>query len=258
MMPQSVCGRPYRGINLLLLGLAPYADPRWLTFRKAQELGGHVRKGEKATTVTFWKFLDIENDDPNLARRVPLLKCYSVFNAEQIADLDLPRLVREDHHRPIERAEQIIRDLPWDLEIKEGKAAYWSPSDPDAVTMPRKNAFDSAESYYSVLLHEIAHASGHESRLNRDMGGHFGDPTYGFEELVAQITSAFLCCHAGIENTTPSDASYISGWLKALKDDPKAIVRAAGQAQRAADYLLGGTQDLEPLPTFPHLLTTSE
>lgn len=244
-MPQSVDGRAYRGINLLLLGLAPYADPRWITFRKAQELGGHVRKGERSTTVTFWRFLDIENDDANLARRVPMLKTYNVFNVEQVAGLDLPIIAREDHHEPIEQAEQILRDLPWALTVKSGNAAYWSPSDPDSVTMPPRSSFKSIEGYYSVLVHEVAHASGHESRLNRDQSGHFGDPTYGFEELVAQITSAFLCCHAGIANTTPTDASYIAGWLKVLKDDPKAIVRAAGQAQRAADFLLGGTPGVE-------------
>lgn len=250
LMPQSVCGRPYRGINLLLLGLKHFADPRWITFRKALELGGHVRKGERAATVTFWKFLDIENDNPELARRVPLLKAYNIFNVEQVDGLDLPRLTFEDHHEPIERAEQIIRDLPWELEICEGKAAYWSPSNPDSVTMPPKSSFDSVESYYSVLLHEISHASGHASRLDRDMSGIFGDPIYGFEELVAQICSAFLCCHAGITNTTPNDAAYISGWLKTLKNDPKAIVRAAGQAQRAADYLIGRTSEIEPKAGF--------
>ncbi|WP_369669056.1 zincin-like metallopeptidase domain-containing protein, partial [Enterococcus faecium] len=109
---------------------------------------------------------------------------------------------------PNEKAERIIANLPWNLKINEGLAAFWSPSQPDAVTMPKQSTFHSMEEWYATLFHEVGHATGHSSKLDRDMAHH--DTAYSFEELVAEFTAAMLCAHCGIDNTMGNTASYIA------------------------------------------------
>ena len=239
ILPQSVRGRTYRGLNLLILSMQSYSDPRWVTFNHVKELGGSVRKGERATWISFWQ--QVEREERNGDKKsFPLMRPYAVFNIAQCEGLELQPLKTElCDGTPIERAEEVIRNLPWDLTIKTGSAAYWSPSDPNSVTMPAPKSFESMDAFYSTLFHEVAHATGHSTRLSRDMSGHFGEETYGFEELVAQFTAAFVCAQIGIDGTSQEDASYVGGWAKTLRDSPKMILKAAGQAQRAADFILG-------------------
>jgi antirestriction protein ArdC len=245
VLPQSIRGHVYRGINLFILGMQPYGDPRWLTFNKARELGGTVRKGEKSVVAYFWNWVKSDATNPD-SKEIPLLKVYRVFNVEQCDSLDVqPFSADQCDGTPIDRAEKVIANLPWPLRIKTGNAAYWMPSDPDSVTMPAAKSFRSMDAYYSTLFHELAHATGASSRLNRDMSGHFGDSAYGFEELVAQFTAAFVCAHVGIDNTTNADAAYIQGWAKALRNDRRMIFRAATSAQRAADYILQVPREAE-------------
>ncbi len=108
--------------------------------------------------------------------------------------------------------------------------------------MPKPESFCSAEEYYSVLYHELTHASGHQSRLNRKgITGHnsFGTSDYGKEELIAEMGAAFLCGFTGIENKTiDNSAAYVQGWIKAIKEDKKIVITAAAAAQKAADYIL--------------------
>lgn len=245
----ALSNRVYRGVNVLLLGLAPYTDHRWLTFKQVAEKGGTVRKGEKSTMVVLWKFpasTASEDEEPDVVRRhVPLLRYYSVFNAEQCDGLDLP-----DIHRPldlanhrIERAELLVKHMPDPPRIVEaGFSAWYRPSD-DMVNIPPIHRFRSADAFYATLFHELGHATGHESRLNRSgvtAEVRFGSGEYSKEELVAELASAFCCAAISLDNHLIEDsASYINGWLGVLKADPKAMVIAAAQAQKAADHIRG-------------------
>jgi antirestriction protein ArdC len=255
--PQNLISRkPYRGVNVFLLHSMSYASPFWLTFKQAQELGGHVRKGEKACPVVFWKWLDKESgerDDKGKAKadRIPLLRYYSVFNVAQcdgIPESRIPALSGSTRqHEPIDQAERIAANMPSRPAIQHGGAwaCYW-PSF-DRVDMPEASAFRSGEDYYSVLFHELTHATGHESRLARKgVAGSdgewsaFGSTPYAKEELVAEMGSAFLCGQAGIvERTIDQSAAYVANWLQRLRDDNRLIVTAAAQAQKAADFILG-------------------
>jgi antirestriction protein ArdC len=209
--PQNLISRkPYRGVNVFLLNAMHYSSPFWLTFKQAQELGGHVRKGEKSCPVVFWKWLDVTNKDTNEPQRIPLLRYYSVFNVAQCEGISIPTVaqpVRE--HTPIEAAQKIIGAMPKRPEIKLGLAhAFYSPAG-DFVGMPSAEQFKTGEDFYSVLFHELCHSTGHESRLNRKgMSGtegnwsSFGSNPYAKEELVREMGAAFLCGEAGIVERT--------------------------------------------------------
>lgn len=228
-------GRPYRGINVFLLGLMSYADPRWGTFKAMKEAGGSVRKGEKATYVILWKPVK-RNDDEETSYM--LLKQYAVFNADQCDGL--PELPVGEEIVPLEAAEAIVTGYigPTISVNGVGMAAYSQTL--DLVTMPPTPSFTSTEGYYSTLFHELLHSTGHKDRLDRLESGGFGTGPYAKEELVAEMGAAMLCGIAGIENLD-SSASYVSGWLERLQNDPKLVVQAAAQAQRGADLILGTT-----------------
>lgn len=247
MSPQSVTGHAYSGINAILLGLSGYTDPRWLTFRKANELGGHVRKGEKSMPVVLWKPIEreVEKDDGETeAKTIWLLRYYSVFNVEQCDGLSLPTIDMPQEFDPIQTAEGIIAAMPNSPSIdhKGGDRAYYSPSS-DEVHLPLRAAFESAGEYYSTAFHELGHSTGHNKRLNRhdlETGiAPFGSEVYSKEELVAEFCAALLCNQSGIENTIDNSAAYIQGWAKVLKKDKRLVVTAASQGQRAADFILG-------------------
>lgn len=242
-------GKAYRGINTLLLGCQGWADPNWLTFRQAKERGGQVRKGEKATPVIFWKWLFKDENgkpvsDPKAAsKRIPLLRYYSVFNVEQCdgveTNWEAPPLA---DHEPIENAQKIIEGMPNAPKTTHNEArAYYSPVE-DRVNLPKLGLFNSPEEYYSTAFHELAHATGHKSRLDRDgvTGTHsFGSADYSKEELVAEMAAAMLCGHAGCETATlANSANYLASWIKVLKGDNTLAIKAGGQAQKAVDYIL--------------------
>lgn len=233
--PQNMNGRPYRGVNVFLLSLMPYADPRWGTFKAMKAAGGSVRKGEKATHVILWKPVHRgEGEEQETAYM--LLRQYPVFNAEQCDDL--PELPDEREHVPLEAAEAIVNGYIGPT-ISGGQLAAYSET-LDLVVMPRAESFLSAEGYYSTFFHELVHSTGHKDRLNRLESGGYGTGPYAKEELVAEMGAAMLCGVAGIENLDQS-ASYIDGWLDALKRDGKLVVQAAAQAQKGADLIFGTT-----------------
>jgi antirestriction protein ArdC len=248
-----VTGRPYRGINALLLTCAVFRSPYWVTLRQANHLGGHIKRNERGSTVVFWKLLehDTEIDEGQTqTRMVPLARCYTIFNVEQCEGLDehIPTST-EKQFKPVERAEAVIATIPRPPEIRHGaRRACYGPAE-DVVHMPAPEAFAPAEEYYSTLLHELAHATGHKSRLARpsvvDVQA-FGSHAYSKEELVAEIGAAFLCAHCGIDNATlENSAAYINAWLERLKVDPRLIVHSAAQAQKAADYILAHNEENE-------------
>lgn len=254
-MPRNlVSKKEYRGINVFLLSAMPYSSPYWLTYRQAQERGGHVRPGEKSTIVTFWKLMDRNpSEEETVTGKTPLLRYYNVFNLEQCEGIACPEpegTVNE--FTPIEKAEQIIKDMPKPPTIiYGGNRAFYRPSE-DRVQMPHEYTFERSEDFYAVLFHELSHSTGAVNRLARKEvmeRNAFGSDDYSAEELVAEFAASFLCAVVGISNETiEMSAAYIDGWLSVLKRDKKLLITAAAQAQRAADFILNrrfGTEDGE-------------
>jgi antirestriction protein ArdC len=247
-------GKPYRGINVLLLWSSPYSSPFWLTFKQAQELKGTVRKGERGTPIVFFKQLpeSAKKDDESTREdeRTPFVLChYTVFNIEQCDGLMLPQIEQPTTAPEIDEnevCEGIVTG--WEkrpslhLTSATECRAYYRPAT-DSVHMPARFRFVDAPHYYSTLFHELVHSTGHESRLNRTFGDHFGDELYSKEELVAEMGAAFLCAIAGIDNehTDRNTTAYIQNWIARLEADNRLIVHAAANAQRAADCILGNT-----------------
>ncbi|MEA2950919.1 MAG: hypothetical protein QOJ96_439 [Alphaproteobacteria bacterium] len=260
--PLRANGIPYRGINVLMLwseAMAKnYSAPVWMTFKQALDLKGHVRKGETGTLVVYADAITRTETDgesgEDSERRIPFLKGYTVFNVDQIEGLpDHYHAKPERRPDPIQRiarAEMFVKATA--AEIRHGGArAFYSPAR-DFVAMPPFEAFRDAESYYAVLIHELTHWTMHKSRLDRDMGRkRHGDAGYAMEELVAELGAAFVLADLDLTPQVREEhAAYIQTWLKALKDDKRAIFTAASHAQRAADYLHGLQGDsLEPAGT---------
>ena len=257
-MPRNlVSKKPYRGVNVFLLSASKYISPFWLTMRQANELGGHIRKGEESTAVVFWKIEDAKRGTDDLDteksseknRRRFLLRFYRVWNLEQCelpqAVLDkLPKMETHEHD-PIEAAERIIAAMPNPPEIQHaGSKAFYSPIT-DRITLPPRELFASAEEYYATALHETVHSSGSQKRLAREgicEAAPFGSAVYSKEELCAEMGAAFLCAEARISAAViENQAAYVAGWLKKLRDDRKLLIHAAAQAQRAADFILNRT-----------------
>lgn len=240
--------KPYRGINTLCLWAAAqqkgYERGEWATYPQWQERGAQVRKGEKATTVVFWKFADssAETQDDGeehtvSSSRLLFSRGYAVFNAAQVdgytpkADSETPIQER------IERAEVFFQRINARV-VHLGNRAFYSPGD-DTITLPPFAAFFAPIDYYSTRAHETGHWTGPAGRCNRELGKRFADNAYSVEELVAELTAAFTLAHLGLSTEPrPDHAQYIASWLKVLKADKRAIFTAASKAQQAADYMI--------------------
>jgi len=241
-------GRAYSGINILILWGAVvqngFPGQGWLTYRQAAALGGNVRKGEHGTTVVYADRF-IPEDEKRRAREsgeeaqaIPFLKRFTVFNTAQCEGLPDDITVAAPLPPPglIEpTVEALIKATAIDFRIG-GDRAFYMPT-LDYVAVPPPQAYFEPINWHRTALHEIGHASGHHSRLNRDLSGSFGTRKYAFEELVAEMSSAFCCASLGIVPTV-RHADYIGSWLEVLREDNRAIVRAASQASRAADWIL--------------------
>jgi antirestriction protein ArdC len=249
--------RAYRGINIVMLSMARFASPYWLTYRQAAEMGGHIRAGEAGMPVIFFKMLD-HSDAPNRprsessgnpesrSRSIPILRYYTVFNLQQCENLPVPESVAiTTPIAPISACEAIVQGMPNrpTIEHIQGQAFYNRTR--DLVNMPPQGLFEHSESYYSTLFHELVHATGHPARLDRQTlveAGKFGDENYSKEELVAEMGATFLCSLAGIENQTiENSAAYISNWLTKLRTDRKLLVQAGSAAQKAVDFITNTT-----------------
>ena len=240
--------RPYRGINTLVLQMAAlergWSDPRWLTYRQAEQAGGHVLRGEHGTRVVLWKWIEKRSaEDPEQVERFPLLRLYSVFNVAQCEGVRLPDRGKSCCPDPLERAEAVIAGYRDGPEIRHGaESAYYVP-ERDEVHLPERSQFTDAHGYYATLFHELAHSTGHPKRLGREgyrTAARFGSERYSQEELVAEFAAAFLGSEAGIDpSRVEQSAAYIASWLRVLDDDRRLVVVAAAQGQRAADHILG-------------------
>jgi putative DNA primase/helicase len=259
-----VSGKRYRGINALHLMSEGRSDPRWLTYRQAQAMDAQVRAGEKGTAIQYWKFAEerpLEHDGkPVLDGRGqpvkqtvklerPRVFFATVFNAEQIDGLP-PLAPRKEHAwDPIERAERILKASGAVIQHDERDAAYYRLRT-DTIHQPGKGQFPDAASYYAVSLHELGHWTGHSKRLDRDLAHPFGSEGYAREELRAEIASMMLGNEIGIGHDPQRHAAYVGSWIKALRDDPLEIFRAAADAEKMCEYVLGleqkQLQDLSP------------
>jgi antirestriction protein ArdC len=264
----AVSGKPYRGVNVLALWAAAdamgYRSNEWATYKQWQEKGAHVRKGEKSSLVVFWKIGDAkgadsdETDDGGKVaeaeedRGRPILaRGYVVFNADQVdgytpkaAASPIPAQVQQQER--IAHADQFFQALGADIR-HGGNRAYYRPAT-DHIQMPPFEAFHDPIAYYAILGHEATHWTGPKHRLDRDLTGRFGNEAYAAEELIAELSAAFLSADLGLTNEPrPDHAAYVANWLKVLKNDNRAIFTAAGKAQQAVDYL-HGLQEPEVTP----------
>ena len=265
-------GKPYRGINTILLGCRFAASPWWMTYRQALERGGHVRKGERGAMVVKYGTFDLKSEPDTTPdgkkRKGAYLRSFTVFNATQIDGIKFPQNPQSpalSQARRIEQAEAIVRAMPQCPAIHEGRGtrALYRPS-LDEIEMPAFGSFEKAEAYHLTLFHELGHATGHASRLNRaSLTKHdgFGGPVYSQEELVAEMTAAFVGMEAGlVKDRHEQSAAYLNSWLSVLKskDHRRWIVQAASQATHAADFILGTNADEEIAADHQSQPATSE
>ncbi|VTZ27064.1 Antirestriction protein ArdC [Methylocella tundrae] len=244
----AATGRRYRGINTFVLGISPLAfasqDPRWCSYKQAAERGWQVRRGETSTKIFFYKQHEVkdptspEGDDASV-KRIPLMRSFSVFHASQIEGIPefTPPGAPKTLPERIEDAEIILKNSGVIIRLG-GDRAFFCPAT-DHIQLPPDHAFASPEERASSALHELAHASGAAHRLARDLTGKYGSALYSIEELKAELASVFIGNEIGLPSDIPNHASYISSWIGLLKDDRRAIFRAAADAQKIADYLLG-------------------
>ena len=252
--PQNAVSRKnYRGINVLLLGLnESYQSRYFATFRQWRDLGGSVRRGEHGTRVVFWKPIEkkVANDDGETETEAFfLLREYCVFNVEQTEGKALdtfrvqPGINGGNDFKDCELAENIMAATNADIRFG-GNRAFYQPQD-DFIQMPPKASFENEHSYYATLAHEACHWSGHETRLSRlNTNARFGNASYAFEELVAEIGGCFLCNEMNIPQSTDlaNHHAYLAHWLTVLQQDHGAILRAAGQAAKAVDFITAFSQ----------------
>ena len=213
-----------------------FSDSRWMTYKQAQAEGGQVRKGEHGTTAIFYTTLEKENDDGE-TDYIPMLKTFTVFNVEQIDSLPLSdeAVFPAETFEPLPQVEALFRNSGATI-IEKGQNAFFAPST-DEIRLPERCLFTDAANFYATGLHELVHWSGAKSRLNREMKGKFGSEGYAFEELIAELGSAFLMADLGIVGEVQHE-SYIASWLKALKNDKRFIFKAASAASKAHRYLM--------------------
>lgn len=233
----AATGRPYNGINLLILGSMPFADLGWLTFKQALDVGGNVRKGEKGTGVIFWKFEARKDEETGKTKTVPFARMYTVFNVAQCDGIIADKLKRPaaptigdtDMNALTSRAGATVRH--------GGDKAFYTTNG-DFVSLPSLSAFRGIDHYQATLAHELTHWTGHKSRCAREFGKRFGDQAYAFEELVAEIGSAFLCARHGVALDGLQHPAYLANWLQVLKADKRAIFTASSKAKEAATFLM--------------------
>ena len=243
--------KDYNGINTLILWLQQqahgYKSNEWGTFRQWKEKGANVKKGEKSSMIIFYKRVEKKDEANTDDERAfyNCLKSYCVFNADQVEGYEPTVTLETGDFGTVERIAEIEKFVASSgavINEDQGRASF-SPAD-DVINMPPKGLFfdngqSATENYYAVLLHELTHWTGGKSRLDREQVGRTTDEQkYAFEELIAELGSAFLCSHFRIKQHGRDDHTrYIKSWLRALKNDKKFIFKAASQAQKAVDFL---------------------
>jgi antirestriction protein ArdC len=249
----SFCPRPpiqTRKINHTLpiykYSLPPTIKPHWLTALQAEKLGGRVKENEAETKILFWGRYRTQKESSDDVSDSPFMRLYTVYNSLQCEGISVPK-ENKTIFNPIEECERVIEEMPDRPRIAHSGnyACYWPQ--PDKIMIPEKNTFENEPEYYCTLFHELCHATGHETRLNRksikDIKP-FGSEDYSREELIAEIGASFLCGITGIENKTINNSvSYIHHWIERLHRDKRLISMTAQQAQKAVNYIQGINKD---------------
>jgi antirestriction protein ArdC len=241
----AVSNRPYSGCNVLLLWTARergWPTPRFLTFKQAKEAGGTVRAGEKGEHVFFVKRIVVKDKKTEEDKSISMMRVYSVFNVAQCDGL--PESIVKGKHIEAPKnteercalADSFVATLGADIREGAGEA-YYAPG-ADFVSLPSFESFKSAAGFQNTRFHELGHWTGHKSRNDRNLRNAFGTKDYAAEELVAELTAAFLCAEFSIDGEL-RHAGYIATWSKLLRDDSKAFFKACSAAQKAADYMRG-------------------
>jgi antirestriction protein ArdC len=242
----AISRRAYSGVNVLILWCEAdekgYASSEWLTFKQALDKGGHVRSGEQGTQIVLLKRLDkteVSDTGEETTKSFSMLRTFTVFNVSQCDGLNLKGYEATLTGGATEDGLSVdfmnavrATKIPFN---HGGDRAYYSPT-LDRIQMPELASFKDAGSYQATLAHELGHATGHKSRLNRQFGEGFGTPKYAFEELVAELCSAFTCAEFGLQGEL-RHADYLGHWIQVLKNDNKAIFSAASKASKAVAFL---------------------
>lgn len=279
--PQNlVSKRPYHGVNVFVTACQGYTSPFWVTMNQLRQIGGcdpgfcrkkhehaHVRKGETGTPIVFWSSREVSRQkvgepEPH-TDRIFLARYSHVWNVAQVTGVEgkvpADETVVERAFEPITECERIVQELTLRgapaIEHRIDQRAYYQ-AHVDRIVIPRPETFHSAADYYATLFHELAHATGHPSRLNRETlvdRTAFGDTNYSEEELVAEFAATFLCGVAGIENNVvDNSAAYVASWSNKLQSDKHLVLRAASKAQKAADFILGAVEEAAPVDGEAH------
>lgn len=257
-------GKAYQGINTLLLMSAcmehGWTDNRFATFKQGEELETFVKKGSKGVTIYFSKPMIVQDkgadgqvkvgsDNKPKSKTIYLLKAHTVFNASQFENFPALQVDEKPDNKwdPIGRAEEICDALQVTTR-HGGNMAYYNPHS-DFIQMPEREQFKTPSDYYATMLHELAHSTGHQSRLNRDLTGKFGSESYAFEELIAEMSSLYITSEIGLpevsaEANVDRHAAYVQSWLKALKNDKKLIFKAAKAAEQVHKFVMGTAPEL--------------
>lgn len=240
----AISGKVYRGINVALLFAPQFPTAGWMTYKQAQDVGAHVRKGERGSMIVFfkpWTVRDANAEGESKEKTIPVLRCFTVFNVSQIENLPAKYQPAADERTELQRHE-MAESLMVKANVQHGgDRAFYSASH-DFIRLPQPAQFTDLGAYYATALHELTHWTGHASRLAREYGKRFGDQAYAREELVAEMGAAFLCGHCWISGKL-QHAEYLQSWIKVLKADKRAILVAAGAAQKAADFIIGTKQE---------------
>jgi antirestriction protein ArdC len=229
--------RAYSSMNVMILWLTAmeqgYTSNAWLTFKQAKELGYSVKKGEKGTAISFYSSYKKESDESSYK----FMKTFNVFNLEQtdIPNSDITEAPPIEFGATLEQIEQAINNMGVNIKWNFEKAAYYP--DGDFITMPPKQSFLSEKGLIATLLHEALHATGHASRLDRDIKNRFGSQLYAIEELIAETASVFLQCELGIHASLENHACYLKSWIKCAKEDPKFLFKTMTDANKAVEHL---------------------
>ena len=248
-------GKPYRGINSILLSCVRMPSPYWLTLKQANALGGSITKGQRGMPITFWStyFRKNRNDETGeeTSRRAGFFRIYTVFNLSQTTGiseelgLDQPSEAVAD----IAAAEKIVAEMPNPPKYVDSESAWYRVSS-DELGMPLKVRFENMEEYYATRFHEMVHSTMHPTRLNlREENARvaFASENYAGEELRAELGANFLCSMVGImPKTVENSAAYLQHWIRVLKGDSKLIMKTASAAQRAVDHIIGTPAYVEP------------
>ncbi|PHS61215.1 MAG: DNA primase [Thalassobium sp.] len=243
-------GNMYSGMNILSLWMSEeenqFTSNAWMTFAQAKKKGGNIIKGQKGTSLFFFKFVEKVCADTGTDKSYAMPKPFTVFNLDQIEGIELPTCEEQPqpHNGPINTGVLLSYMIDQGIKLTDGKnTAYYSPT-VDRIGMPPREQFHSESAYFGTLAHECIHSTGHKKRLDRfsnitDILDTVPSPKkeYAFEELIAELGAAFLCAETGIQKDNEQTAAYIGHWLKCLKSDKKFIAQAASRASKATKYI---------------------